>query len=546
MNEREVEFEISDGNGSGIKEYAIISSTNCESIEYEENKQSSEGGVEKVYLNNGEYYICVKDKVGNVSNEEETRETYFKVENVDQTKDRIKYEIESQTKGSNDWYQAITIRGVFEENGSGIDRVISCVTTEKTCEPSNVERVSNNRFSKKLSSNVSAQRICARVIDKAGNVSDLYCSSAYKVDEANPSASISVNSSTSGSNGWYKALCLKASLGDSHSGVASAKYCTTTGSTCTPSTSARISNNQFTVTLGSNASAQKVCANVTDKSGRTSSKVCSSAYKVDTTNPTAKISLSTSENTITVSANGSSDSHSGIASYKYSKDNKTWYSSSKNTYTFSGLADGTYTIYVKVVDNAGRESSVVSAKKTVETGVILYDKSKGILGNWKPLYIQECSQWEVTSSHLWLHAHDDYTVHDDNTSGYGTIYLASEAVDLTDINTIYLNYSVTSAGDVDVTVAVKPATSEIKDLTPGCCHCGSTFGISTRRVIYQYDQPGDSIPNTPVVANNLNSTYDVSSFEGKYYVILEVGAGDNYDDAGGYIYVDFYSIYGKK
>ena len=371
MNEREVEFEISDGNGSGIKEYAIISSTNCESIEYEENKQSSEGGVEKVYLNNGEYYICVKDKVGNVSNEEETRETYFKVENVDQTKDRIKYEIESQTKGSNDWYQAITIRGVFEENGSGIDRVISCVTTEKTCEPSNVERVSNNRFSKKLSSNVSAQRICARVIDKAGNVSDLYCSSAYKVDEANPSASISVNSSTSGSNGWYKALCLKASLGDSHSGVASAKYCTTTGSTCTPSTSARISNNQFTVTLGSNASAQKVCTQVTDKVGRTSGVICSSAYKVDTTNPSQSFSIGSS----TSGSNGwykalgvkvtLSDSHSGIASAKYCTTTGstcipgTNATISSNSFTVTlGSNASAQKVCAQTTDKSGRTSSV--------------------------------------------------------------------------------------------------------------------------------------------------------------------------------------------
>ena len=225
VSEREVEFEVSDGSGSGIKEYAIISNPNCESIEYEENKQSSEGGVKKVYLNNGEYYICVKDKVGNKSNEEETRKTYFKVENVDQTKDRIDYEIESKTKGVKNWYQAITIRGIVEENGSRIDRVISCVTTGATCEPSEVESISNNRFSKKLSSNSNAQRICARVIDKAGNVSDVYCSSAYKVDEINPSASVSINSSTSGSNGWYKALSIQASLSDNQSGGSTGKYC---------------------------------------------------------------------------------------------------------------------------------------------------------------------------------------------------------------------------------------------------------------------------------------------------------------------------------
>ena len=44
-------------------------------------------------------------------------------------------------------------------------------------------------------------------------------------------------SSTTGSNSWYKAISIKADGNDSHSQVSSMKYCTTTSSTCTPTTS---------------------------------------------------------------------------------------------------------------------------------------------------------------------------------------------------------------------------------------------------------------------------------------------------------------------
>ena len=653
INERKVEFEISDGNGSGVKEYAILNTSNCESMEYEEKKQSSEGGIEEAYLNNGEYYICVKDKVGNISSEEATRKTYFKVENVDQSKDRIDYEIESYTKGVNEWYQAITIRGNVDEKGSGIDKVISCVTTGNTCEPNEIENISKNGFSKKLSSNSNAQRICARVIDKAGNVSEIYCSSAYKVDEINPSASVSINSNTSGSNGWYKALSIKANLSDNHSGissakycittgstctpstkasisnnsfsvtlqdsvsaqrvcvnttdksgrtsstvcsnaykvdtknpsvswgissstsgsngwykalsikavlsdsgsgVASAKYCTTTGSTCTPNTSAGISNNQITVTLGSNASAQKVCANVTDKSGRTSSTICSSSYKIDTKNPTAKISLSTFENTITVSANGSSDSHSGIASYQYSRDNKTWYSSSKNTYTFSGLTDGTYTIYVKVIDKAGRVSSVESAKIMVQTITYLYDSSKNIMGDWIQYWIQweiSPSSFQVTKNSLYVQAYDDYTIHDEGYSGSGGMGVASEVIDLTNINTIYLNYSYYGQGSSWANLYLIPESTKVENASDNKddSHWGTTYYVNKDRkngVKFFESTNKNWECDTVSQANNVTFSYDVSGYTGNWRLIITVGAGSTYECSGSHIGFSFKSIYGKK
>ncbi len=294
---------------------------------------------------------------------------------------------------------------ILSDSHSGVSSAKYCTTTGNTCTPGTNATISNNSFTVTLNSNASAQKVCTQTTDKSGRTSSVTCSSAYKVDATNPSQSFSIGSSTSGSNGWYKALGVKVTLSDSHSGVSSAKYCTTTGSTCTPGTNATISSNSFTVTLGSNASAQKVCTQVTDKSGRISSVTCSSAYKVDTTNPTAKISATVSNNTIKVSASGSSDSHSGIANYQYSKDNKTWYTSTSNSYTFTGLADGTYTVYVKVTDKSGRVSSVVNTKVTVKNYVYLYDygtTNTSLVGSWTIVYGSKMfgSGWGSSSSYI--------------------------------------------------------------------------------------------------------------------------------------------------
>ena len=463
-NLRKVEFTVKDQNGSGIKEYAVITTSDCESEEYEFNKVFSSGGVETVYLKNGEYYICVKDRVGNTNDEENILNSKFQVINVNDEAGEIIYKLEKGTIGNNGWYKELAIKGEATSL-SGVDKIITCITTEDSCEPMNVESISNGSYVKKMSSNSLSQRICSRVIDKAGNVSDIICSNAYKVDTVNPTVSFSIGSSSKGLNGWYKSLIIKATLSDSHSGVSSAKYCTTTGSTCTPKTNATLSNNGFTVSLKSNASAQKVCVEVTDKSGRTSGVKCSQTYKVDVTNPTAifsignsskglngwykslsvKISLSDGHSgvssakyctttgstctpgtnatissnsfTVTLGSNASAqrvcvnvtdksgrtsgikcsgtykvdttnptisslnvvvnnstakvtvtgtDAHSGVNTYQFSKDNKTWYTTAANSYTFSNLSDGTYTIYARIVDKAGRISSIKNKQITIK------------------------------------------------------------------------------------------------------------------------------------------------------------------------------------
>ena len=187
--------------------------------------------------------------------------------------------------------------------------------------------------------------------------------------------------------------------------MASAKYCTTTSSSCTPGTNLSLSNNVGTVTLGTNSVAQRVCVSVADKAGNTGTS-CSGTYSVDTANPTATISASAKQDSIVVSANGSSDSGSGIKTYQYSRDNSTWYSSSSNSYTFTGLSSGTYTVYVRVVDNAGRTSSTVSKTATIAADNIIYE------GGAKYSYVTgihgggSTARISVSSSYIYFNAYE--------------------------------------------------------------------------------------------------------------------------------------------
>lgn len=201
-----------------------------------------------------------------------------------------------------------------------------------------------------------------RVIDKVGNIS-AESTTVIKIDKTKPTQSLSVSSSTSGNNGWYKALSFKVNTQDNQSSVESSKYCVTTGSSCVPSTIASLNNNTYTVDLGTDASAQKVCVNTTDVAGNTSDTTCSNTYYVDKTSPVATLKASVSGTNIVINASSSTDQGSGIVTYYYSKDGgSTFVSSTSSSYTFTGFTLGnTYKMALKVVDKTGNVSSVTTS-----------------------------------------------------------------------------------------------------------------------------------------------------------------------------------------
>ena len=211
-----------------------------------------------------------------------------------------------------------------------------------------------------------------RAVDKLGNISE-EATTIVKVDKEPPT----LTSITNSSNGNWSTSDIKITLNgiDNQSGVL--KY------------QIKYSSNSNTWTdLSSNSntdswSAQRnetVYYRVVDKVGNVSSEK-STVIKLDKTNPTAKISASVSNNTITISASGSSDTNSGIKKYEYSKDNKTYYSSTSTTYNFTGLSDGTYTLYLRVTDNAGRSTTVSTSAVVAYQNVYVSSSGNDSSGN---------------------------------------------------------------------------------------------------------------------------------------------------------------------
>ena len=166
-----------------------------------------------------------------------------------------------------------------------------------------------------------------------------------------------VGNTTAGSNGWYKSASVINNI-TSYTKEYEVKYCTTTNDTCVPDTTPTLSDNSFNVDLSNNQNEQKVCVRITDSYNQVG-EGCSLGYKVDGEIPTVTIeSEEVDKTSIKVTVKGT-DNYSGIASYKFSKDNGSSYetvntSEDSYTYTFSNLESGTaYNIKVQIIDEAG-------------------------------------------------------------------------------------------------------------------------------------------------------------------------------------------------
>ncbi len=71
-NANEVKIAASDGNGAGVASYYVGENANCNTVsplDY----IPSENSIYKTYVGPGVYYVCVKDKLGNLAEEESTK-----------------------------------------------------------------------------------------------------------------------------------------------------------------------------------------------------------------------------------------------------------------------------------------------------------------------------------------------------------------------------------------------------------------------------------------------------------------------------------------
>lgn len=209
----------SDYDGSGIYGYYInnnISSCGTNKSLYQKVNQQ----VFDLSLNQGEYFACVMDNVGNVSSP--SKITVIK---VDIEKPKLEsFTIHETNSNPLRYYNKLIIKTRATDTQSGVSNVLYCMTTGGDCTPNIIVPVENNDYVYVTYKNAhkNAQKVCAIAYDKAGNASNKVCSSGYLFDNTAPSI---FNPSTSLSNLSYTA---KYGGNDNESGITSYKIYRTT------------------------------------------------------------------------------------------------------------------------------------------------------------------------------------------------------------------------------------------------------------------------------------------------------------------------------
>ena len=193
------------------------------------------------------------------------------------------------------------------------------------------------------------------VKDKEGNITKKTVV-IDKIDKTAPDMTFAVTEGTAGNNYWYKSGSIKVKMTPSAgvSGIKEYLYCTTTGSSCTPTTKVT-GNTATTVTLNSQSASNKVCvsvvSNAKDSSGNnvTNTK-CSGNYKIDSQAPVITVDGHTSSFRKT----GYTSDPAGTAT-----DNLTSSVSVTKSGSVNKNASGTYTVTYSASDEAGNTASLV-------------------------------------------------------------------------------------------------------------------------------------------------------------------------------------------
>jgi len=360
---RKVDFEITDGSGSGIKEYALVTEKTCNGSEYDSRKKNATDGIQTEYLENGEYYICIEDKVGNRTNDADLENDSYKIsiEKIDTTTSSVVWSIASSSLGVNDWYKELTLRASMVESESGILAANYCITTNGICTPSAADTyatISNNQFTVSLGTNKNPQKVCTQVTDRVGNQSEIICSPFYKVDLTVPNIT-----SFTASNSWAKENVLTVKAQDSESGIVGYAFSKNSN---TPNSFTNVTRTNAVSTYTYTATSNGVYyVFIKDSAGNVSKKSVT-VNQVDASKPNANIKVTASGTNVTVDASGSSDSESGIKYYYYQANNGSWVKSTSPSYVFTGLSGGSQKICLYVEDNAGNTSSPICSTIEVD------------------------------------------------------------------------------------------------------------------------------------------------------------------------------------
>ncbi len=361
---RKILFSLTDHNGSGIKEYTVVNDKSCKDAEFKETTD----GIQTEYLTNGTYYICARDKVGNEQGFFED-ENKIVIEKVDSNSFWISVENEY-----NDIWTSNDVNLKLTTNSDNIDY---CMYKNDNEEYNRLEKEFVDKTINILYNTDMNKKMTFQCVNKSGIKSN-EVSTTIKIDKTaptKPSISLSRGNNSLGVTGSYSSgswtnenVLTTVKATDNGVGISYYQY-----SHDNKNWSADIA------TLGWNSSyynnkqelrywitwngTWNFYVRAVDALGNISASSNMFILKVDKTKPTAAINTWCNGSSITVSANGSSDNLSGINTYYYSLDNKNWYSSTKNSYSFNTTSA---TLYVRVKDNAGNYSNTVSQTRSCE------------------------------------------------------------------------------------------------------------------------------------------------------------------------------------
>ena len=159
-NLRKVTFELTDYNGSGVSSFSISKNKACD------NYEEANDGMQTKYLNDGDYYLCIKDKAGNENNDFDNNK--ITVAEIDESIPRLSFTIESLKNG----YNAKEVRlHLSASDDEGVENLKMCISNTAYLQNCTFENFAATK-DLVLDGNYdgSSKTVYITVMDKAGNL----------------------------------------------------------------------------------------------------------------------------------------------------------------------------------------------------------------------------------------------------------------------------------------------------------------------------------------------------------------------------------------
>ncbi|MEM2900001.1 MAG: DNRLRE domain-containing protein, partial [Thermoplasmata archaeon] len=329
--------------------------------------------------------------------------------------------------GNNGWYVLSDV--VVRITGSDSESGVGTIKYGTTSPPTNSFAGSSYDYTV---TNDGQTTIYYQAIDRAGNAGSIG-SILIKRDTAQPICSASIISGTMGTNGWYVSdVTLRITASDATSGVDTIYY----GEEFEPPNSYQGTTYDYIINTNGN---HRIAYWATDKAGYQCLEQCID-IKIDKTIPTCTATVTSG----TLGTNGwyvsnvvlnisGTDTYSGIKGIYYGTTPTPSNFYAGSSYNYAVNTDGTFTIYYRVIDNAGNNGTVNSI--VIKRDATLPTVSSSIVSGTHP----PCSSWSITDVTLRITGSDA-------TSGVNSIWYGSTSPPTISYIGSSYDYTITAEG----------------------------------------------------------------------------------------------------